>query len=529
VRRFLTALAIATLLAPGESGAQQDSARSPLRKRSVYEDLQMFSQVLNQIRVNHPDSIDTHELLMAAVRGMVHAADPHSYVIPAVRLDPAKERAYREGKLYPVPVEFTFIDGAPILASVAPSTNAARQDLLVGDELVSLDGRPIAAESPLELEVTLAGPKGSTARLGFTRRRIDGSLVTLERDVKRERVAEATAVPAAFMLDAQTGYVRITTFSNDKVADHMHDALARLEQQGMQRLVLDLRDNGGGIVSEAAKIAGEFLPKGAIVYTSSGSKEDITDTGRVSRSFWRHEKRYPIVVMTNGGTASASELVAGALQDHDRGLIVGRSTFGKSLLMRGFPMSDGSVIVLVVGHVKTPCGRVIQRSYRSITRREYFRLARAERDTAGRPSCKTSSGRTVYGGGGIYPDVVLAERPGAPLWLARALEDDLLLRWIGPFLSANGAALPAAEALASNPTLPASTLKEFREFAQREGVNVPADAETDAQLTRALLPVIAMAKYGEGGYYRVLAALDPDIGHAVASFGRAAAILAAAP
>src|SRR5258705_11753527 len=107
--------------------------------------------------------------------------------------------------------------------------------------------------------------------------------------------------------------------------------------------------------------------------------------------------------MVNAGTARASELVAGALQDHDRALIVGRPTFGKSLLMRGFPMSDGSVLWLVVGHVRTPCGRVVQRQYRSITRREYYRLARAERDTAGRPRGRPAGGRTAYGGGGVFP------------------------------------------------------------------------------------------------------------------------------
>src|SRR3982750_232022 len=155
----------------------------------------------------------------------------------------------------------------------------------------------------------------------------------------------------------------------------------------------------GARVAEAAHGAGEFLPRGAIVYTSEGRKPEITDTGRVKRSFFRSERRYPIVVMVNAGTASASELVAGALQDHDRALIVGRPTFGKSLLMRGFPMSDGSLLMLVVGPVRSPCGRVVQRQYRSITRRGYYRMARADRDTTGRPSCKTDAGRTVYGGG----------------------------------------------------------------------------------------------------------------------------------
>ena len=309
---------------------------SPVVKRSAYEDLQMFGQVLNQIRVNHPDSIDTHELLMAAVEGMIHAADPHSFVIPAVRLEPGKEQALREGKLVPVPIAFAYIGGAPVVVNVVAGTTARQLDILPGDELIAVEGAAVSAASPEELDIALAGAKNSSVRLEFERRRADGSIGRLERAVRRERTSEATAVPVAIMLDSTTGYVRVTTFMGEHVADDLHRALEHLEKQGMQRLVLDLRDNGGGSVGEAARVAGEFLPRGAIVYSSSGRKAEITDTGRVQRSFWRSERRYPIVVMVNAGTASASELVAGALQDHDRALIVGRPTFGKSLLMRGF-------------------------------------------------------------------------------------------------------------------------------------------------------------------------------------------------
>ncbi|HET7565689.1 MAG TPA: S41 family peptidase [Gemmatimonadaceae bacterium] len=527
--RRATALAIALALATSTAMAQRaDSAKSPIRKRTAYEDLQMFSQALNLIRVNHPDSVDMHELLMAAVEGMVSAADPHSYVIPAMRLDPAKQEAYEAGKLYPVPVRFTFVGGAPIVVSVDPGSHAAAQDILVGDELVAVDSAPVTAESAMELEIALAGRKNSTVTLSLERRRLDGSLAHLDRVVKRERVDETSAVPVAVMLDSITGYVRITTFENDKVADDLHDALGRLEKQGMQRLVLDLRDNGGGRVDQAAKIAGEFLPKGDIVYTASGRKADVTDTGRVSRSFWSHEKRYPMVLMVNGGTASASELVAGALQDHDRALIVGRPTFGKALLMRGFPMTDGSVMVLVVGHIATPCGRVIQRQYHGITTREYYRLARAERDTAGRPSCHTDGGRVVYGGGGIYPDVVTPEPSGTPVWLARVREEDVVLKWIGGYVSANGAQLTSADALAAHPALPSAALTEFRAFAASQGTPVPDGAEADTLLERMLVGATARVKFGDAGYYRVSAVLDPAIANAARMFDRAQAILAKA-
>jgi carboxyl-terminal processing protease len=306
----------------------------------------------------------------------------------------------------------------------------------------------------------------------------------------------------------------------------MHDALGRLEGQGMKRLLLDLRDNGGGRVDQAARIAGEFLPKGAVVYSAEGRKKDVADVVRVSRSFWRSEKRYPIVLLANGGTASASELVAGALQDHDRALIVGRPTFGKSLLMQGFPMSDGSFIMLVIGHVKTPCGRVIQRQYHAISRHDYYRLARAERDTAGRPSCRTDGGRVVYGGGGIYPDVVLDE-PTVPLWVARLREDNVVLRWIGGYVSASAAQLTTLDALAARPELPAAALADFRTFAAQQAVAIPAGADADALLQRLLVTAAARAKFGDAGFYRLDALLDPTVRQAAQAFDRAAAILAA--
>jgi len=513
------------LLAGGSGAAAQEPAGSVLRKRTVAEDLQMFSQVLNQIRVNHPDSIDTHELFMAAIRGLVHAADPHSVVIPAARLAPEKEKALREGKLHPVPIDFAFYGGAPVVVSVAPGSRAARLDILPGDELIAIDGASVEAESALELDVFLAGPKGSSVELTLERRRTDGSLARITRSVQRERVEEATAVPVALMLDDRTGYVRITSFAGDRVADDLNDALDRLEKQGLARLVLDLRDNGGGSVEEAASVAGAFLPKGTVVYRIEGRKEDVARTGKVERSFWKSERRYPIVVLTNAGTASAAELVAGALQDHDRALIVGRRTFGKALVMRTLPLADGSRISLVVGHLVTPCGRIVQRQYRNITRREYYRLAGADRDTVGLPTCTSTGGRTLYGGGGIYPDVVLPDPEPRPLWLDRVYELNLPLQWVGGYVTDHEAELPSLDALAAQPALPASALASFRAFAAAQGAPVPDGPDADAHLQRILVRRVAAAKWGEAGYYRIDAVLDPAIKEAARALDAAAALV----
>ena len=336
---------------------------------------------------------------------------------------------------------------------------------------------------------------------------------------------EETAVPVALLLDAETGYVRITSFSNLKVADDLHDAIGRLKDRGMKRLVLDLRDNGGGYVDQAARVAGVFLPAGATVYIAEERKEAKPDTVTVKRSFWKREDRYPLIVLVNDGTASASELVAGALQDNDRALIVGRATFGKALMMRPFPLTDGSVVMLAFGRVRTPCGRIVQREYRDLTRREYYRLAGAARDTTGRPSCRTAGGRTVYGGGGVHPDVRLEDSPRYPTWLARLLEEDLPLKWAGGYLTA--AKVPPLDSLALRPSLPADAVPDFRQFAQAKGLEIPAGAEVDTRLQRLLVQQVAYTKWGEGGLAQVATALDQAVREAVKHFDRAAQLQAA--
>jgi carboxyl-terminal processing protease len=527
------ALAALVVVAPtlplATLGAQGTATPKPvLKPRTTYEDLQLLSGVLNQIRTNHPDSADTHRLLMSAISAMVHAQDPHSYFIPAMRLDAEKEKAWREGKLHPIGVSFRYWQGAHVVAGVVPGSDAARQDILIGDELVAVDGQPVSAESAEELEIGLAGQKGTPVKLTLERQRSDGSTTEVVREVKRESFKDITAVPVSVMADAATGtgYVRITSFMNDKVAEDLHAAIVRLEKQGMKRLVLDLRDNGGGSVAEAARIAGEFLPEGAIVYTQEGRRKDVADTGKVSRSFWSRERRYPIVLLQNEGSASASELVSGALQDHDRALVVGRPSFGKSLVMFPFLLPDGSTFWMVAGRMKTPCGRVIQRQYRGMTTREYRRHAGQETAGEGRPSCRTKGGRVVYGGGGVYPDVVLPRTDFEPVWLARLNEEGLFMKWVAGHVSANAAYYTTADALAAKPEPAPGAVADFRKYAGTQGLVVPEGADVDVRLSREILRWVAEAKWGDAGRYRVEAATDPQVKQAVEAFGKAEAILA---
>jgi carboxyl-terminal processing protease len=495
------------------------SAQSPTRPRTLAEDLQLFSQVLNQIRVNHVDSTDAHRLMMAAISGALGAADPHSYVLPATKLSPQFERWLEAGKLATVPIAFTVTGGTAVVTSVSPGSDAAKQGIVRGDVLLAADSTPVVATHAEALSYSLSGERGTSALLRFERERLDGSRSTFEKRVTRQPAGAESAVLAATMLDATTGYIRVTTFNVDRVHTDFAAAMTRLSRAGMLRLVLDLRDNGGGLVDEASRMAGAFLPSGKMVFTSTGRRTDVIDTGYVSRSWFRTEYSEALVVLVNEGTASASELFAGAMQDHDRASIVGRPTFGKALLMRGFPLTDGSVLMLVVGQLRTPCGRIIQRAYREIAVGDYYRSAGVDRDRAARPSCRTVGGRTVYGGGGVFPDVVLARPDPLPRWAATLIDDDVISRWAAAWQTSSTTAIPTLDAFVADSIVPPAMMASVRSFARDRGVPIPENAQFDAVIGPHVRLALARQRWGEDGYYRVAVSIDEEIRAAHQVFG----------
>ena len=192
-----------------------------------------------------------------------------------------------------------------------------------------------------------------------------------------------------------------------------------------------------------------------------------------------------------------------------------------------FLLPDGSTFWMVAGHMRTPCGRVIQRQYRMISTREYRRRAGQETTGGGRPSCRTKAGRTVYGGGGIYPDVLLPRRDLAPVWLARLNEDGLFMKWVAGHVSANAAYYTTPEALAAKPEPAPGAVADFRRYAATQNQPVPEGADVDARLSREILRWVAEAKWGDTGRYRVEAAVDPQVKAAIEAVSKAEAILAA--
>jgi carboxyl-terminal processing protease len=393
------------------------AASLPAQQRSAYEELQAFSGVLNHVRANYVDSVSYAQLVHAAIDGMLRALDPHSVFYS--RLDWERLNAIQRGELAVTGLVLEEVDSAVTVLAVAPRSPAAKAGVQPGDRLVmvndtSVSGIPVAA-----LELRLAGDKGSKVRLRLERGpRLEPD--TLSVTVKRDFL-ETRSVSVARMVDSITGFVRLEEFGPD-AGKEVHNALGRLKGQHMQRAILDLRSNPGGIVTSAVEVASEFFPRGTVIFRTVGRKRDVDTTYTTTRD--GAFASLPLIVLVDEHSASAAEALAGSLQDHDRALLMGRRTFGKALMQTDFVVPpSGEILHLTIGHVLSPSGRFIQRRYRGLAAEQYWSLAGkggAAEDTT--RVYHTDAGRVVRGGGGIEPDVELPRPAALPGWYSVAAD-----------------------------------------------------------------------------------------------------------
>lgn len=382
---------------------------------NVYEQLRKFSEALNYIYRNYVEDVDSQRLVEAAIKGMLDSLDPHSVYIPVSEMQRVEEDF--RGSFEGIGIEFDVInDTITVIAPIAGGP-AEALGIQAGDKIVTIDGQSAVGLSRSEVPRRLRGPKSTTVRVGIRR---PGVKDVLEFVITRDRIP-IYSVDAAFLIEgSDIGYVRINRFAATTYQEFL-DALRRLRSEGMRKLLLDLRGNPGGFMDQAIRIADEFIPGGyRIVYTRGRVPEFNEDY--YSRSGQEFE-RTPLIVLVNRASASASEIVSGAIQDLDRGLIVGETTFGKGSVQRQFELPDGSGLRVTVSFYHTPSGRVIQRPYKGKSRQEYIwaeegvvepseegeNLSHKERELADstRPVFRTVSGRPVLGGGGVTPDYIV--------------------------------------------------------------------------------------------------------------------------
>lgn len=369
--------------------------------------LQMAQVAITSLYV---DSVDQQKLAEDAINGMLSKLDPHSSYTNAK--DTKKLNEPLSGNFEGIGVSFNMVKDTLLVLQVVSKGPCERVGVLAGDRIIAVNGVTIAGVKMDRDSIMskLRGPKGTIANLDVVRRGTQG---VLHFKVVRDKIPVNT-VDAAYLIMSGTGYIHLDSFGATS-GKEVHDKIAELRKQGMTDLILDLSMNGGGYLNAAQEVASEFLPKGASVVYTDGRVMPRQDLLAEGGGLMQKEGR--IVILVDEFTASAAEIVSGAIQDNDRGTIIGRRTFGKGLVQRPIDLPDGSMIRLTVSHYYTPSGRCIQKPYTKGQKEEYDqdlekRYTRGELtsiDSIHLDSTKVfktlQKGRTVYGGGGIMPDI----------------------------------------------------------------------------------------------------------------------------
>jgi len=498
-RFFIVAIAAVTFalfagVKIGTTISSQDGARSLKKLEDAFV-------VLEQ---RYVEVVDTDKLAISAIQGMLDDLDPHSIYIDKSDIAAVNENFNAEFEGIGISYELLpGKDGADTLAvlNVLPGGPSEEVGLQSGDKIIAVDGKSAIGYTDAEVKRNLKGPRGSLVTVSVQR---PGIRQTIEFEITREKVAIVT-LDTGYMIDKTTGLIRLNRFART-THQEFRQALIKLRGQGMKRLILDLRGNSGGYMEMAIDISDEFLSDGQVIVSQRGRspQENVTFSARAG-GLWEKE---PLIVLVDGSSASASEIVAGAIQDHDRGLIVGRRTFGKGLVQKQYRIADGSVMRVTVARYYTPSGRLIQTPYKDGDRTDYY-LSKADlRKTDGAKSSasllsevpdslkfKTDSGRIVIAGGGIIPDFIVAIDSLSELSRAvigRSLETEFVRRYIANSagqLQAQWGDNPAA--FRKNFDVDAKLSSEFLDFVATRGVVVgnraseSSDLDADRSFTEA--------------------------------------------
>lgn len=383
----------------------------PKADKKYLSSIQKFRELLEYIENDYVDSVDTESLIEESIENMLDKLDPHTVYIPPRdrELSASQLRATYDG----IGVEFNLLRDTLYVVTPLSGGPSEKAGIIAGDKIVSVDGENIAGVGMSNRKVfeMLRGPRGSKVNVGVVRKN-ESELIDFE--LKRGAIPQYS-IDASYMIDEEMGYIKVNRFA-ETTYDEFKEALADLKAQGMNKLVLDLQNNTGGYMSAAIGMSDEFLSKGEVIVSQKGqsskydSEAKATDKGIFEDG--------ALVVLVNEGSASASEIVAGALQDNDRALVIGRRSFGKGLVQLPFDLKDGSELRMTIARYYTPSGRSIQKPYddgeKSYDADYYNRYTSGElfvKDSVQfdeELAYKTTNGRTVYGGGGIMPDYFVA-------------------------------------------------------------------------------------------------------------------------
>src|SRR5437016_5026069 len=480
--------------------AQKNTQTATAGDSDVKDSLKQFTQVYEVVESNYAEPVNPEKAIYnGAIPGMLHALDPHSNFF-----DPKSYSLLREeqrGKYYGVGMTVGPRNNKVIVIAPFAGTPAYRAGIHPGDIISAVDGKPTDNMTTSDVADLLKGPKGTTVHITVLR---EGAEKPLEFAVVRDEIPRYS-VDLHFLIHPGIGYVHVSGF-NETTEKEVQEALDQFYQAGdLKGLILDLRQNPGGLLNEGVGVADKFLHKGQLIVSHHGRS---SPEKRYVAAHGNGGKEYPLVVLVNRGTASAAEIVAGAIQDHDRGLVAGETTFGKGLVQTVYPLSENTGLALTTAKYYTPSGRLIQRDYSNVSLYDYYFNREAEENGVNREVKLTDSGRTVYGGGGITPDVKIAaqktnrfqdgllqhyaffnfaKRYAASHQVSKNFEvDDNVMHDFRKFLDQEKIAYTEADLLQNSDWLHSTIKSEvfIDAFGQDEGLKVRA--ETDPQVVKAL-------------------------------------------
>ncbi len=467
----------------------------------VRDSLKQFTQVYQMVEQNYAEPVSADKAIYnGAIPGMLHLLDPHSTFF-----DPKSYALLREdqrGKYYGVGMQVGPRNNKVIVIAPFVGSPAYRADIRPGDIIIAVDGKPTDNLSTTDVADMLKGPKGTQVKISMLR---EGSDKALDFALIRDEIPRFS-VDLHFMLRPGIGYMHVSSFSETTE----HEVGEALDQMGdLKGLILDLRQNPGGLLNEGVGVADKFLRKGQLIVSHHGRS---SPEKRYFATHGNNGKDYPLVVLVNRGTASAAEIVSGAIQDHDRGLIAGETTFGKGLVQTVYPLTENTGLALTTAKYYTPSGRLIQRDYSNVSLYDYYYNREGEENNANHEVKLTDGGRTVYGGGGINPDVKIPPQKSNKFeeqllqhyaffnfskhymvnhHPTKALEvDDALLQEFRKFMDEEKIPYTEAELLENSDWVRASIKSEIfvAAFGQEEGLKVRAEADQEILKGLELLP-----------------------------------------
>ena len=487
--------ALLVLLAAETVDAQM---RIRMGKNSPIEKLGRAEIAITNLYV---DSVDENKLVEDAIRGMLEKLDPHSSYTTAKETQSMNESL--NGSFDGIGVQFNMVDDTLLVIQPVVNGPSEKVGIIAGDRIVAVNDTAIAGVkmSKEDIMKRLRGPKGTIVNLTIVRRGIKDKLTF---KVKRDKIP-VTTMDAAYMIRPGIGYIRLGSFGMTSHKE-VSEAMDSLKKKGMRDLIFDLQDNGGGYLQTAAQIANEFLEKGDLIVYTHGRATPRQEYRAQANGRWRKGK---IVVLTNEFSASAAEIVSGAIQDQDRGIVVGRRSYGKGLVQRPVDLPDGSMIRLTIAHYFTPSGRCIQKPYVKGKAEDYAmdvynRLTSGELQHADSIhfadslKCYTlRQHRTVYGGGGIMPDhyVPLDTTIYTPFYREIAAKSYIInanLRYVDTHRKQLQKQYPVFETFKNTYEVPQDVIDQMLAEAAKDGVKPKDDAELQKSLPSLRLQMKAL-------------------------------------